>query len=164
MRLTIPAGHLAAVVFLAHLALASGCDFAFAKSRTSRWLSQEALMGLAIHEKGGDVEGELYVYDDATKMPDPEGMGDEDRLFGLPLCAGIVDEETKTLVFPLQTNTLVQANSARALRANGASYVEFPLDFSKPTLEGRWRDGASPPKFTRAFVRCGKKAALPEPK
>jgi hypothetical protein len=113
-------------------------------------------MGLVVREHGEEIEAELHLYDDAVMMPDPKSMAEDEPLGGLPLAAGIVDAETRTLVFPLLTNTMVQANSARLLRANNASYVEFPLDFSGQTLEARWRDGVTPPKFTRTFVRCGK--------
>jgi len=143
------------ILLLATLALAPGCDSIFAQRKTTRWLSKEALMGLTVQTKGDEIVAAMYVFDDAVKMPDPKEVVDGDDFGGLPLAAGIVDAESKTLVFPLQTVNLVQANSARLLRQNGASYVEFDLDFSRPELAGRWRDGAKPPKFTRTFVRCG---------
>jgi hypothetical protein len=146
--------HAALFVLLAAQAALSGCDALFAQAKTTRWLSQESLMGLVVRQDGDEIEAEMYVFDDAMTMPDPKAVG-EDGFGGLPLAIGVYDAETKTIVVPLQTSTLVQANSARLLRKNGASYVELPFDLTSPTLEGRWRDGENPPKFTRTFVRCG---------
>jgi hypothetical protein len=136
--------------------LGTGCDLASAQPKVTRWLSQEALMGLIVKQKGSEIEAEITLFDDPASMPDPEDVAESEGLGGLPLAYGVVDPDTKTLVFPLQNNTLVQANSAELLRKNGASYVEFDLDFSGPTLAGRWRDGANPPKYVRTFVRCDK--------
>ena len=142
------------VLLAAQAGLGSGCDALFAQPKTTRWLSKESLMGLVVREDGDESQAEMYVFDDATDMPDPKAVGD-DGFGGLPLAIGVIDAETKTIVVPLQTSTLVQANSARLLRKNGAAYVEFPYDLTGPTLEGRWRDGENPPKLTRTFVRCG---------
>jgi len=146
----------ASLVLAMTVLLPTGCDLASAQPKVTRWLSQEALMGLIVEQKGGVIEAEITIFDDTASMPDPTEVAEGDGIGGVPLAYGIVDPDTKTLVFPLQNNTLTQANSARLLRANGAPYVEFDLDFSKPTLVGRWRDGANPPKYLRTFVRCDK--------
>ena len=136
------------------LPLAS-CDSLFAKTKEIRFLCPEALLGLYIEQVGEEVKGELYLFDDAVKMPKASEMQDGEPFGGVPLSGGVVDAETRTLVFPLRNNTLVQANSAKLLRKNGSEYVEFDLDFTPARIEGRWRDGEDEPKFRRVFRKCG---------
>src|SRR5688572_19073102 len=123
---------------VASAASLTSCDSLFAKTKEIRFLCPEALLGLYIEEVGEEVTGELYLFDDAVRMPDASTMQEGEPFGGVPLSGGIVDLETKTLVFPLRNNTLVQSNSARLLRKNGAEYVEFDLDFSPARVAGRW--------------------------
>jgi hypothetical protein len=147
------------VVALACALPLAGCDALFAETKEIRYLCPEALLGLYIEQVGDEVKGELYLFDDAAKMPRASEMQEGESFGGVPLAAGVVDAETRTLVFPLRNNTLVQANSAKLLRKNGSEYVEFDLDFAPARIAGRWREGEDEPKFQRVFRKCG----VPDP-
>ena len=146
----------ASLLGLIAIAAAFGCDSASGQASTVRFLSREALMGLVVTQTGGDVEAELVLFDDSARMPDPRRLREGQDFGGLPLARGIVDREAGAILFPLRTTTVAQERSARLLRQKGAPYVELDLDFSRPEVVGRWREGSSAPKYARTFVRCGR--------
>ena len=72
------------------LPLAS-CDALFAKTKEIRFLCPEALLGLYVEQVGDEVTGELYLFDDAVRMPNASEMQEGEPFGGVPLSGGVVD-------------------------------------------------------------------------
>ena len=144
-----------AIIGLACCGFLSSCDLAFAEAKITQYVSTSCLMGIIIKQDGNKLEAEMVMYNEAHFVPDPAGVKDGERQGGMPFALGIVDKDTNTLVFPLQNNSLMQANSATLLRKNKKKYVEFDLDFTEMEIEARWRQGDKKPSSTHKFLLCG---------
>ena len=139
-------------IYVACFPILSSCDFAFAETKQSWWLSKHALMGLYV-EEGSEFAAEIYLFDEVSTMPDAEEWEEGDRFGGFPLAVGVVDEEKTKVLFPLMRTNMVQANSVRLTRDNGHPYVEFDFDFSGNEIIGRWREGKKKATLKHKFVR-----------